>query len=493
MTRFRYLALALVLIAGATAWGILITHCDYNYDEVLRAHSVWLTSQGLQPYHDFFECHPPYFALLTPFVRDQADSVASLMTLRLVAVAGNLLFLAGLATLARINGVGGWPVAVLGTALVAFHPAILEYLGESRIDGWGYALATWSIVWLLRSQRTWRYAALGVGTGIATLLFCPKLALLPPMIFLIEQIRRRSVLRIALRDFAMYAIGAAAAGGLFGCWLAANGINLNLTFACVARYNSLYNFHSGFGRGLLHQIMAMPTLSLPVLAALLTWAVHCFRAKTLPAAYPLALALWLLTQALMVSYPYKQYYGPWFLFASGFFPFLYSTLESLARRTMFAVFFGLCGLSISLSAVSAHNWVQSHQLKNEEGFLRTLNEITNPEDYIVTVPPLHPIDRRDTFYLFFNTYDPAGHETEETLDEIPLLRHHVSEQRYREELKAHPPVLVILWPDSYPRRQKAVLGQFLQENGYVKAMLEAVPVAVRPDRLDRFSSRHAEK
>src|SRR5271157_5421938 len=59
------------------------------------------------------------------------------------------------------RGGGSRLIAVLRTALVAFHTAVLEFLGEFRIDGWGYAIATWSIVWYLRSRRIWRYAAFG--------------------------------------------------------------------------------------------------------------------------------------------------------------------------------------------------------------------------------------------------------------------------------------------------------------------------------------------
>ena len=329
------------------------------------------------------------------------------------------------------------------------------------------------------------------------------------MIFVFEQIRRHASFKDAMRDFAMYAIGLGAAGGLFGCWLAANGINLNLAFACIVQYNSLYNIQSGFGHGLLHQIVSLPVLTLPILVAFLSWTIHCFRTKSFPAAYPAALALWLPIQAVLVSYPYKQYYGPWFLFASGFFPFFYSALVTFTKRTAptvlawasnhtitklgvfsryaaTAVFFGLCSLSISESAVTAHTWFQSHELQNHEDFLRTINKIANPEDYIISMPPLHPVDRRDTFYVCFNTLDPAGHDTEEILGQIPLLCDFVSDEYYREELRAHPPALVVFWSDQYPRRQIAVINEFLQERGYISSAIENVTVAVRPDRSERF-------
>jgi hypothetical protein len=482
--------LALVVIAGGIAWGLLIAHRGYNYDEVVSAHSIWMTSQGLRPYHDFFECHPPYFALLAPLARGITDPVVLLVTLRLIAAAGNLLFLAGLATVATMCGCPGRLVAILGTALVAFHPAVLVFLAEFRIDGWGYALAVWSIVWFLRSRRTWRHMVLGAGTGIATLLFCPKLALLPPMILVFEQIRARSSLRNALWAFGTYALGVGLAAGLFWLWLMVNRIDVNLVFACLVRYNSLYNFHSGYGHGLLREIVGQPTLSVPVLAAFVAWLMHCIRARTFPATYPAALALWLCAHAMLVSCWYKQYYGPWFLFASGFFPSLYAVLKAFSKRIADAVFLGLCALSIVMSGAIAYTWMTPHKSQDEGNFLRVVNEITNPEDYIVAPPPLHPIYRRDTFYVWFNTYDPAGYETEEIMEGIPLLHDFASERYYREELEVHPPALVVLWSITCPQRQKAVLEKFLQERGYVSLAIGNVPVAVRPDSLERFMRKH---
>jgi hypothetical protein len=483
MIWLRSIVLALVVIAGVSAWGLEIAHCGYDYDEVQRAHSIWMTSQGLLPYQDFFECHPPYFAFLAPLVQGYTDPVALLLALRLVAALGNLLFLAGLATVAAISSGSGRFVAILGTVLVAFHPAVLAFLEEFRIDGWGYALASWSIVWFLRSRWAWRHMGFGIGTGIATLFFCPKLALLPPMILVVEQIRAQASSKGALLAFAKYTIGVGVAGGLFWCWLAANGISLNLAFACLVNYNSLSNIHSAFSHGLLREIVKLPTLSLPILAAFVIWMIHCIRVRSVPGAYPAALVLWLAAQTALVSYPYKQYYGPWFLFASGFFAFFHPVWEGFTKRAANVVFFGLCGLSISASVLTASTWMNSHASRDQGNFLRALNEVTDPEDWIVTMPPLHPIFRHDTFYVWCNTLDPAGYVTEKILEEIPLLRDCVSERHYREELEAHPPVLIVLWYDTYPQHQKAVLDGFIQERGYVHSVIGNVPVAIRPDRF----------
>lgn len=55
----EFLGLTVLGLAGMAAWGVGVVFQEYNYDEMLRAHSVWLTARGFRPYHDFFECHPP--------------------------------------------------------------------------------------------------------------------------------------------------------------------------------------------------------------------------------------------------------------------------------------------------------------------------------------------------------------------------------------------------------------------------------------------------
>jgi hypothetical protein len=479
------IVIGLMVIAGGIAWVALILHRGYDYDEVQRAHSIWMASEGLRPYEDFFESHPPYFALLSPLARTWTDPGDLLPALRWIAAGGNLLFLAGLAAISAIaGGGGGRRAAILVTALVAFHPAVLNFLAEFRIDGWGYALATWSMVWFRRSQGRWRAMGLGLGASLATLFLCPKLALLPPMLVAFDQLLAPHSLKEVSRSLGAYAGGAILAGGIFWLWLAANGVSVDLAFACLVRYNSLSNAHSGFGFGLLRSIASYPALSLPILVALFTWAICCIRAKSVATAYLAALALWLGLQAMLVSYPYKQYYGPWILFASGFLPVLRLWLKTFPKDLQNGACCLLGAISVTTSLMTAQSWAKATESRNHEAFLRVMNQISKPPDRIVARPPFHPIYRRDTFYAWFNTIDPAGFETEEVFERIPALRDLVSERRYRTELNAHPPALVVLAESSaYPRRQLAVLKMFLEERKYVSAAIGKVVVAVRPDRV----------
>jgi hypothetical protein len=199
-----------------------------------------------------------------------------------------------------------------------------------------------------------------------------------------------------------------------------------------------------------------------------------------------ALALWLVAQACLVSYPYKQYYAPWLLFACAFLPGLFDAANRVSRHAAAALIFGACALSIVASVATGHANATSRDVADLGRFLRILNAVSNPEDRIVTTPPFHPIFRRDTFYVWFNTVDSAGYETEQIMDAMPRERGRVSEQAYRQELERHPPAFVVFAADVYPRRQAAATIEFLDEHRYEHASIGNVTVAVRPDRLEQF-------
>ena len=491
MTRLQSIVLVVVVCVGGIAWSVRITRQTYDFDEVQRAHSIWMTSQGLRPYEDFFECHPPYFALLAPLADGQSDPGRFLRTLRWVSAMGQLLFLAGLVAVTVASASTDRTTAMLGVALVAFHPDVVAFLSEFRIDGWGYALALWTIAWFLRSRGRWRHLGLGVGTGIATLLLCPKLALLPPMLVVLEQVEARRSMAKALAAAATYAAGVCIAGGMYWVWLTANGITMESAIAYLVTYHASSNFHAAFGYGLLGEIVARPALSAPIAVAILLWLGGELRERLRPRALPAALALWLVAQAGLVSYPWKQYYAPWFLFGSVFFPWLQAAARHVTRHAAIALGVSLGAASIAASVMTGYGYVGSRDARNLERFLRILNAVSGPEDRVVATPPFHPIFRRDTFYVWFNTLDPSGYETEPIMDRIPLVSGRVSERTYRQELASHPPAIVVLSATTYPRRQEAVIREFIRERGYVEGTIGNVAVAVSRDHLQQFLENRA--
>jgi len=287
---------------------------------------------GLRPYTDLFEVHPPYFVLLTPILEHWTDPCDALRALRIFAALGNLAFLGGLVALGRTVAprCGRW--AGLGVAFVAFHPKVLDFLVEFRIDGWGYAPAAWGLVGFLRRPgMRGRFATFGILSGIATLL-CPKLALLPPLVVGFEILRECRSWREALRMGSAYALGLGIAALVFASYLAANGIALDRTYLLLFRYHTLSNAHSSYRHGLLRQLVGTPLLLVPIALGALAWAIDAVKRRSLAGAYPPALGLWLVIQAWLVAYPYKQYHAPWFLFGSAFVILLGRALDDLWRH-----------------------------------------------------------------------------------------------------------------------------------------------------------------
>jgi len=480
-----------MMASGFGTWAVGLHTLAYDYDEVMRTHSVWLVAQGLCPYRDFLDCHPPYFALLTPLIRTFAnDPCAVLWSLRMLSAAGNLLFLWCLAALGASSLASSRLRALLALAFVAFQPTILEYLVEFRIDGWGYALSAWSIYRFRRLPRgIYRNFELGVLTGISSLLLCPKLALLPPLIIVFEQIVAWESVRSAVRAGVAYIAGVGVAAGLFALYLTWHGIDFDRAFQMLVRYNAVSNANLGDHHGLLQSVIRNRTLFWAVLAGVIGWAVDHIGHRSRPDAYEAALAVWLAVQPLLVAYPYKQYYAPWFLFASGFLVYLCRVFSDLMGRTRVAVFFAVCAMTTVADFRTAQRWSHVGEAKTYQLLIRWMNSVTRPEDRVVASPPLHPIDRYDTFFLWFNTFDAHGFDSERILAQLPAYQQRVTTARFREELEDHPPALVVLSGDwrivPYTSGQREALTDFVRRHGYLAVHVGIAWFALRPDRFEQ--------
>jgi hypothetical protein len=479
--------LALTLAAGVAAWSVGVVTRNYDYDEVQRAHSVWLAAQGLRPYRGFFEVHPPYFVLLAPIVPTWNDPCDLLLALRLCSMAGNFAFLGGLLALGWNYAETRKPWAFAGVAYVAFHPRVLDFLVEFRIDGWGYALAAWSLFeFLRRPGKAAQFTLFGVLSGIATLLLCPKVALLPPLVVFFELIRTRPGLRRGVVRGAAYAIGLGIAVVLFLAFLQTYGIPLEGTYLLLFRYHALSNAHSAFQYGLLRQIAGEPLLLVPIILGVLAWAIYTPRRSSSGVAFLPAVAIWLLIQALLVSYPYKQYYAPWFLFGSAFTILAGSRLEMRWPRLGGVAFVVGCLGTLIACEQTAQLWMHYNPAKTECAAIRVMNVLAGSRDRVVAPPPHHPIMRRDSFFLWFNTSDPQGYDSERILAELGPYGREVSPEAYRAALESDPPAFVVVGAGSaaaaYPPGQWRVLGEFLPRRGYRLVQFQGLRLALRPDR-----------
>ncbi len=478
----EFLALTAAVSAVLAAWWIGIEDFRYDYDELLRGHATWLVARGLRPYHDFLETHPPYFALLTSVPRRLPDPCDVLQVLRWVSGVGNLLSLAGLVAVGTTAGVS-WRGSLLGLAVVALHPGVLPFLIEFRMDGWGYALAAWGVYGLRRrGTGDARFAAFGLVTGVATLLLCPKLALLAPLVVAAELGPGWRSPRRWARPAGAYLLGAGLAGAVFALYLAAQRIEIGRVYLLLFRLNALINAHSSIRFGMARMILRWPIPLAAIALGAACWVVQWARRRTWPDTYHPALAAWLIAQAVLVASPYKQYFGPWLLFGACFVGFLGQALAARSRWLGMLACVLACGPSVA-STVERMQLIRQHGGRKAHcEAIRWMNRVARPEDYIVAEPFIHPVVRRDCFFAWWST----GYNIREVLDAMPSLRASMSEARYRAELEAHPPAFVSLpSPNNpyvqYPEQLSAVLSAFLLERGYVAVRHGIVRVAVRPD------------
>ena len=486
VVRAELIALGLLIACGLAAWGVGLRTAGYDYDEVIRAHSVWLAARGLRPYNDFFECHPPYFRLLVPVIAGQANPLPALRGLALV---GNLLFLGGLGALGAslVPDARRW--AWLGVAVVAWRPEVFAFLVEFRIDGWGYALAAWSLYrHHRRGSGIYRDFELGLLTGIATLFFCPKLTILPGLVVLIGQFLAGNTVRRGGLALGAYLAGVGGATLIFLGFLVQQQIEIGRMVQLLIRYHAINGSNSGFHFGLLDSIRANRLPLGLILAGVAAWTGHCLIRRVRPGNYEVALLLWLILQAAGVANPYKQYYAPWFLFASVLLGFIGLGLRGWGRWVGLILFVSAC-LGTGRGAIEvAWNWAKVDEAHDQERLTRWIDQVAGPDDRVVVSPPLHPINRRDTFFLWFNTADPSGFDSERILTRLPSYRDDVTGEHYRAELEAHPPALVLLGGSwrmvAYPAGQQRALAAFLPGRGYRTITRGPLQFAVRPDRLE---------
>jgi hypothetical protein len=417
------------------------------------------------------------------------DPCALLLWLRILSAVGNLLFLSGLAALGAARVPKPAVCAFFGLAIVAFEPSVVEFLAEFRIDGWAYALVIWSIFRFGRLPHgDYRYFELGLATGIAALLVCPKLVALPPLFVLSDQIVARERARTAVRALIGYGVGSVSALGLFTLYLTWQGIDFDRTFQILVRYNTVSNMNLRIRNGLFESIFFDKTLFVAIVAGVIGWMFDLWRRRIRPDAYLVAVAAWLVLQVLVVNYPYKQYYAPWYLLASTFLAYLCYQISTFLGSARLVVYFIVFVLTAQADFQAAKEWRQIDVVKTDQKMINWMKMVTRPDDRIVGSSPLHPIERFDSFFVWFNTFDEGGFDAERVLAQLPIYRHDVTAGRFREELEVHPPALVVLSGDwrivPYTSGQRKALGSFLKRRNYQTVHVGSNRFALRPDRYE---------
>lgn len=477
--------LAMQLIAGGWAWSVALLERGYNYDELLRTHSLWMTSQGMVPYDDFFECHPPYFQLLSWLIAIRGESPETLTLLRVFASIGSLLFLASLWTTIRGFSPDHGPIIAIGLLAIAFDPYVLAFLLEFRVDAWAYAALGWS-VWGLERKKM-GVGTFGATTTFASLLLCPKLLLLAPLIILGRAFAApaRSAEWASLT--ARYGAGVILSVLAFLGLIWSLGINLHHWFELAFAYHRDFNSQTEFGFGLATELPRhMVPLTLVVGGTVVRLGVLLGRRER-PSALEIGVALFLMIQPIVVGYPWMQYVAPWYLWGSVFAGLGLATVERRFPWIAAALALALVGHSTYLGQSQARSYGRMRLASGQRLMFDMLLRVTKPGDYVYCFPHCHPLFRRDVSYGWFDTHDRTGYATERLMKNRGDLAIRFTPSAYAAELARHPPSLVALGPEGEVKYflpgQNNVVKQYVNQAPFELARVGDFLVLVRPDRL----------
>lgn len=488
--RARQIALAFVLLCGASAWGAGIFRRFFDYDEIYHAHASWLIAQGGIPFHDFQASHSPFLWYpMAALWRVLPNSPETLIPLRIVASVGTA---ASVVVMAAAFGAIWAEIPVVwlavGVALVAFERSVLDYSVELRPDSWSTALLFLGF-WVLLTKKTsstWSRCALFGALCSAAVLTSPKFFLLPVIfaaVDLVDRARRRDDATTALIG---YALGAAAAVLVALAVLRAARIDPALAYQMAIGYQLAFVGNTAFHRGLLDSVTRLPYLSALVAIGICSWAIYLFIERRRPFVFEIAVLLFLAAQLLIVDRPYKQYYGPWFLLASCFVPYAGVLSERLLKNRA-AWCFRVAIVIGALTALDGLRWLsgrdRAHQML---AFYDAMARLSPPDAPIVAFPPLHPVIRRDVFYGWSRTTDPGGNGTEAIMRklDVPGYSERFDREHYRQELDSRPPGLVVSpleGESAYEPLQWAVLREYLtaHQGSYVLDETLIRPVWIR--------------
>jgi hypothetical protein len=161
-------------------------------------------------------------------------------------------------------------------------------------------------------------------------------------------------------------------------------------------------------------------------------------------------------------------------------------LDALWRPLGALAFVVVCGTTIVAAHGITELWQRYNVARGQCATILKMNQLALPGDFVVAPPPEHPIVRRDVFFLWFNTSDPGGYDSERILESLGPYRRMVSPGENRAALESHQPAFVVLDAGPvaapYPAAQWEALREYLPRHGYRVVRLGAVRLALRPDR-----------
>jgi len=306
--RARVLAIATTVFA-AGSW--FLVHRRFDIDELEHAHAAWCVAQGLIPYRDFFEHHPPALYLLSaPLFRAMSPGDAfdrAAQTLVMCRAAMWLLAVVAIMLTHRLatyvvgpvaTATGVWAVFLLATSFQFLNTTM-----EFRPDVPAVVCVLAALVCALEAQRSnspvqrWWLLAAGAALG-ASLLFTQKAIFAAPgVVVFVSMTGRRGILT--------FGIGLMIPIAMVAGWFAANGAVVALVDGTIMRNVAINTDRSSPLPGLLASLLR----NLPLYGFGLAGAIKAWRVKRTGApSILLATLLSLGAGVVLIGRVYDQYY-----------------------------------------------------------------------------------------------------------------------------------------------------------------------------------------
>jgi hypothetical protein len=258
-------------------------------------------------------------------------------------------------------------------------------------------------------------------------------------------------------------------------FLAAAGIDPGLAYDLSIGFHRRFLATTAFRGGLQQSLAEQPALLALASAGAVAWLALALVRRIRPTAFELAALAFLATTPFLVRLPYKQYYAPWCVIAAVFVAFLGRGLREihpwLSRVGLLAL--------LALGTLSGGRTGREYGRADQVGFFhaawRLMARAAVSEGRVVAAPQWNPVYRRDVFYGWFSTYDPAGRDQEAILRDWNPRGYgaRFTEEGYRADLAAHPPAMIVTLGEGYglPATQERVVADYVRAHA-----AEYVPV-----------------
>ncbi len=456
-----------LIIVGIAAISLVraVMHRPFDYDELEHAYSAWLIRRGEKPFYDFFECHPPFLWYpLSLLFRIFDDSYDLLFVFRFIALLGQVAFMIGVVKNAALSlrqlptpVVLPARVGALAIAVIAFHPAIFDYLLEFRIDSWPNALLVIAI-YRYRSRRedAFRASAELAALSMAAVLCSPKLILFAALF---------AAISLVVDDRRLSRVGGMAAGGAGMLALGAGllriaGLNPIHVYRLSLFYHQVLNTKGGFGHGLADAVWGHAVARKILIASVIAWPIVAWQ-RIHRAAFELAVLAFLALQLKLVSFPYKQYYSPWYLLSVAFLPYLMVLFRRI--RPLHSLVLAVAILYAGSNVLEVHgNYASDHDVVVDIRARKELETLVPAGGYIVGTIPGMPLFKRSAFYQLINSWAPSGFDGARIMQDlnVPPFSKEFTVEAARAEIEARRPSLIMMGA-AYPPFERQALEAYV--------------------------------